>query len=53
MYKPELLYCYWMIAGGLLGVGFLGILMGAGVVFLFVGLGMCLVGACCFRAPRF
>lgn len=45
MYKLELLYFYWVIAGSLIGLGLLTILMEAGAVFLFVGLGMCLVGA--------
>ena len=43
MQRVYLLYWYWVIAGGLLGFGLLGLLTG-GWPFLLLGLGMILVG---------
>lgn len=55
MHKIEVLYFYWVIAGGFVGFGFLDILMrtlGEAVLFLLVGMGMCLVGAFFCRIRR-
>lgn len=50
MCKPELLYWYWTITGGLLGFGLLSLQMGIGRLCLFVGLAMCLGGTRFLRA---
>jgi hypothetical protein len=52
MRKPEVLYWYWTITGGLMGVGLLGLLTGAGGPFLLGGLAMSLFGAVFCRGRR-
>ena len=53
MHKPEVLYWYWTIAGGFVGVGLLGLLTGAGGVLLLGGLALSLFGALFCRGRRF
>ena len=53
MRKSAVLYWFWMVAGGLVGLGLLGLFSGAGGLLLVGGLGACLFGVVFCRGPRF